>query len=1027
MANRQIDYVSKDFDSIVDALITYATVNFGADTNGNRQWTDFNADDFSRTWLELVAYVGDLIFYYLDVQATQSTLETATIRSVVLNIAKQFGFIVPTATSSSGLVTFDLKIADVIPFGFRLVANNGAPFFVASSVPAPGSTTLAPIIQVIQGEQKTDTFIAKGVQNEELILNFTSLVKDLDNAIAALISPIVLVNSVPFTLVETFINSLPTDTHFKLFTDPDGRSILRFGDGIFAKQLVANDSVVVNYRIGGGTVGNIGAHTLTTLLDSDGNIISVTNDAAFSGGSDELTTDKLKELIPANLKTLDRAVTLQDYADIILADFPGISKAEAERNTKNPGIDINIYVVPTGPEITPISTNLTLLNSLSDFIDKRKTVTTVVSIKDAFGVSVVFKIEMFLQSGISKSSVLQNVQTTLENFFNLETGDTDGTGTKFGQTILLNNLYAILDTVEGIDRFEIKKFHYKPRVEITKALGSNYLLGEVKLFPNADQSQWLVAPEYSATNPSYIPYTVYKKYQGKITNLNTNSIADQELNFASIESTTSAINVNGSSNIVFDSTKTFLLDQFVGGTSPVTLTFVSGNTWTLSGMTFTPRQGDRVKQGSNFSFIKQVIDPTTFLLSPGLPSVLTTGAASLIRDKYLFVDAANNIWNIDFNDAHSLTLSQFAINNIIISDVTAGDYKIVNSFIGANLIFKGLVFSGIDYNTHNTFYRENSNFDLVGTIGDDFFISKAQLQQGNFGVPTTIDAFTPSTPNPGSGRVHFADSPDLSGVTVGPNSSFVLIDSNENVFELLAVDNNAKTVDILHQSGVTVNPLVGGGSPASVCGLYYSDNSEISFVIGIANVIAGLGFAATGLITTIIAANISDAETFTLNDGVNPAVIFEFDKNASVTAGHIAVDISAATTANDVRDAIISAVNGAPTLAISASTGGTAAVLLQNDSIGTAGNQTITETVADAGFIVQGMLGGLNTGSEPTPVIPDVADISSDIGTDSGGNILDHFEFNISSYLDDVVNLRKNEIPQFDANDLELDLRGGVV
>ena len=87
--NRDIDYIQKDFDSAVDAMITFATVNFGPGTSANRLWTNFNTDSFSRNWLEIVAFMADVFFFYFDNQATQTYLQTATIRSAVRNIADQ--------------------------------------------------------------------------------------------------------------------------------------------------------------------------------------------------------------------------------------------------------------------------------------------------------------------------------------------------------------------------------------------------------------------------------------------------------------------------------------------------------------------------------------------------------------------------------------------------------------------------------------------------------------------------------------------------------------------------------------------------------------------------------------------------------------------------------------------------------------------------------------------------------------------------------------------------------------------------
>jgi hypothetical protein len=116
----------------------------------------------------------------------------------------------------------------------------------------------------------------------------------------------------------------------------------------------------------------------------------------------------------------------------------------------------------------------------------------------------------------------------------------------------------------------------------------------------------------------------------------------------------------------------------------------------------------------------------------------------------------------------------------------------------------------------------------------------------------------------------------------------------------------------------------------------------------------------TGTITTVAGSLLVDGETFVLNDGVNPAVTFEFDSNASVVQSNTlrAVAFTGGDTANTVRDTIITAVSTAPVLNITATSGGASLVNLVNDTTGHAGNVVITETVAAGGFIVAGMLGG---------------------------------------------------------------------
>lgn len=119
------------------------------------------------------------------------------------------------------------------------------------------------------------------------------------------------------------------------------------------------------------------------------------------------------------------------------------------------------------------------------------------------------------------------------------------------------------------------------------------------------------------------------------------------------------------------------------------------------------------------------------------------------------------------------------------------------------------------------------------------------------------------------------------------------------------------------------------------------------------------GSAAIGSITTVAPSNIVDGETFTLNDGVSQE-IFEFDKGDGGTTGRVVVDISSAGGANGVASIVNGSINTEHTagrLTISSSRNNNV-LSLTNTQPGSAGNQAITETVANSGFTVTGMSGG---------------------------------------------------------------------
>lgn len=125
--------------------------------------------------------------------------------------------------------------------------------------------------------------------------------------------------------------------------------------------------------------------------------------------------------------------------------------------------------------------------------------------------------------------------------------------------------------------------------------------------------------------------------------------------------------------------------------------------------------------------------------------------------------------------------------------------------------------------------------------------------------------------------------------------------------------------------------------------------------------------AATGSITVVAKASLVDGETFTLDDGQNPPLTFEFDVTGDgVAAGNVPVDVSADVSVANVRSTVISAINDGFQLDIEASAGGAGIVELQNEFTGTHGNTTQSETVANAGFIVTNMTLGTG-GPYPMP------------------------------------------------------------
>ena len=81
-----VDYTSKDYYVLRDELIARVQDRIP-------EWTASDPSDFGVALVEAFAYMGDLISYYIDRNANESLITTATQRDSVINIAQTYGYI----------------------------------------------------------------------------------------------------------------------------------------------------------------------------------------------------------------------------------------------------------------------------------------------------------------------------------------------------------------------------------------------------------------------------------------------------------------------------------------------------------------------------------------------------------------------------------------------------------------------------------------------------------------------------------------------------------------------------------------------------------------------------------------------------------------------------------------------------------------------------------------------------------------------------------------------------------------------
>jgi len=167
-----VDYADKDFDALRQRLIALIGSAFP-------DWSDFSVASFGNVLLEMYAFVGDVLGYYLDNQARESRLATATQRKNVIALARMLGCRLQGAQAAKAKVSLSLQAppsADVtLPTGtivrtqevteparFQLLA----PVVISAGTSPPLATGVAE-----NSETHTQLFDARGLASLDVHLD----------------------------------------------------------------------------------------------------------------------------------------------------------------------------------------------------------------------------------------------------------------------------------------------------------------------------------------------------------------------------------------------------------------------------------------------------------------------------------------------------------------------------------------------------------------------------------------------------------------------------------------------------------------------------------------------------------------------------------------------------------------------------------------------------------------------------------------------------------------------------------------
>ena len=98
--NRNITYTNRDFNTFRNSLIDYSKTYFP------NTYTDFTADSTGMLFIEMAAYVGDVLSFYLDNQIQETFIQYARQESNLFDLAYMLGYKPKVTTAATTDISF---------------------------------------------------------------------------------------------------------------------------------------------------------------------------------------------------------------------------------------------------------------------------------------------------------------------------------------------------------------------------------------------------------------------------------------------------------------------------------------------------------------------------------------------------------------------------------------------------------------------------------------------------------------------------------------------------------------------------------------------------------------------------------------------------------------------------------------------------------------------------------------------------------------------------------------------------------
>lgn len=444
-----VDYTTRDYEGFRTDLIELLKKKIP-------EYSDFSQSDMGVVLIELLAHGLDVLSYYNDKVANEVFPDTAVERESIIKHCRRLGYelknsipsrfyqvfkihpqpvdyVIPRGlklmTSGEDLVEFELIEDLTIPKGCTGLEKDDHGNYLYKALVEHGSSVYSDIIGTSNGASYQDFTLSYYPVIVDSIQVFVRSEYDIEE----------------WERVSNFIDSDVSSKQYMVeVTDNDYVKVM-FGSGYSGMiPPIYDNGISANYRIGGGIVGNVSLQSITEITSKPAVIIDTMNIEQVQMGADKETIEEAKFHAPLSLRTLWRAVTLADYENLLIQEFPHDIKqvraiAEEDRYT------ISLYVLTT-------DTNEDLPEDLKekflDFLDERKEIGYNLQMSAPTYEEVTLNVTVTTNKAYSNTDLKESVESYLMQKFEKGT-------MSFGESLIKSQITSELMSLSGVYDLEI--------------------------------------------------------------------------------------------------------------------------------------------------------------------------------------------------------------------------------------------------------------------------------------------------------------------------------------------------------------------------------------------------------------------------------------------------------------------------------------------------------------------------------------------------------------------------------------------